>query len=191
MKTFTIIGGCNGAGKSTYASLRLQDSDFINPDAIQAKKGVGSFTVGRVVVDLVSEKLRGDSNFVLETTFSDRRGLRLLEEAKRLGWQTRLIFIGLDNVQLHKDRVAMRVERGGHAISDELIERRYPRALENLGCAFGVADDVLVLDNSGDEYCEIIEVSGGSISNRFPHMESGGNLVRQVTKLLVKSGKLT
>ncbi len=189
-KMFTLIGGCNGAGKSSYASLHYPNADFINPDAIQEERGLTSFAVGRVVVDLVSEKLRGEPDFVLETTFSDRRGLKLLQAAKRLGWCTRLVFIGLDSMELHKKRVAIRVRKGGHVISDELIERRYPRALENLGLGFELADEVLVMDNSGATYQDIVHVLGGCISNRFPHMESGGNLVQQITKLLVNSGKL-
>ena len=187
-KMFTLIGGCNGAGKSTYASRHFSDADFINPDAMQAEMGVNAFEIGRVVVDLVAERLAADLDFILETTFSDRRSLKLLEHAKALGWATRVVFSGLGSIELHKARVAMRVQKGGHAISDELIERRYPRSIENLGRAFDVADEVFVLDNSGDDYREIVEVSSGSISNTFPHAEVVGNFASQVRKLTENRG---
>ena len=187
---FTLVGGCNGAGKTTYALKHFAEAGFINPDAMQVQMGLSPFEVGRVVIEMVNARLASDSNFVLEATFSDRRSLKLLEEAKALGWATRVVFIGLDSIELHKARVAMRVQKGGHAISDEFIERRYPRCLENLARGFSIADEVLVVDNSGATFQHIVRVSSGVISNRFPHMESSGNLVRQVTKLLVNSAKL-
>jgi predicted ABC-type ATPase len=182
-KILTLVGGCNGAGKSTYASRFMVDADYINPDALQAEQGVSPIEIGRFVINLVDNKLEGDKSFVLESTFSDQRGLNLFRKAKQSGWKTRLVFIGLDSPRLHKERVAIRVSRGGHHIADALIERRYPRALENFKSAVSIVDEVLVLGNSGDDYQEIALFKGGSISNRFQHYEAERYFAEYVRKL--------
>ncbi|PZP39391.1 MAG: hypothetical protein DI585_04310 [Pseudomonas fluorescens] len=178
-----MVGGCNGAGKSTYASRFLSDSDYINPDALQAEQEVSAFEIGRFVVNLVETKLESGNDFVLESTFSDRRGLNLFRQARAAGWRTRLIFVGLDSPLLHKERVALRVSKGGHYIADELIERRYPRALENLKAALTEVDEILVLGNSGQDFCEIAEFRNGIVSNIFPQGEAEGYFAEYVRKL--------
>lgn len=187
-KIFTLVGGCNGAGKSTYASRYMVDANYINPDALQAEQGVSPIEIGRFVINLVDSKLEGDKSFVLESTFSDLRGLNLFRKAKQSGWKTRLVFIGLDSPRLHKERVALRVSRGGHYIADALIERRYPRALENLKSAIVEVDEVMVFGNSGGDYQEIALFESGRISNRFPHYEAEGYFAEYVRKLVRNLG---
>jgi predicted ABC-type ATPase len=52
-----------------------------------------------------------------------------------------------------------RVANGGHDVPDELIHSRFPRSLENLKKAVGLADFVLFVDNSGETRHRVFGIS--------------------------------
>ncbi len=56
----------------------------------------------------------------------------MMAEVKQKGWLFYLIYVGINNVQISIDRVAQRVELGGHNVPEEDIRRRYTRSLTNL-----------------------------------------------------------
>jgi len=47
-------------------------------------------------------------------------------------------YIGVENVEIAKERVKIRVSKGGHGIPSEAIERRYIDSLVNLNSIFCV-----------------------------------------------------
>ncbi|WFA83950.1 hypothetical protein [Paenibacillus amylolyticus] len=49
---------------------------------------------------------------------------------------------------MHIDRVASRVEQGGHWIAEEDIRYRYGQSLKNLKPALAIADQVIIIDNT-------------------------------------------
>ena len=64
-----------------------------------------------------------------------------------------LLFFWLQNVDLAKERVKMRVSEGGHNIKPEVIERRYFNGIRNLfDIYFPIVDGVLIFDNSNGKH---------------------------------------
>jgi predicted ABC-type ATPase len=61
-----------------------------------------------------------------------------------------LYYIGLQDVQMHIDRVASRVEQGGHWIAEADIRWRYGHSLNNLKPALKLAVQVVIIDNTLD-----------------------------------------
>jgi predicted ABC-type ATPase len=57
-------------------------------------------------------------------------------------------YVGLDSAETAKLRVKLRVEHGGHGISDEDIERRYVKTFENLKEVLPLCDLAAIYDNS-------------------------------------------
>ena len=56
----------------------------------------------------------------------------------------------LESVELAKERVGIRVAKGGHSIPPDVIERRYSRSIENLLTLYiPISDRFLVINNSG------------------------------------------
>ncbi|MNW66484.1 hypothetical protein D3C74_449600 [compost metagenome] len=49
---------------------------------------------------------------------------------------------------MHIDRVASRVEQGGHWIAEEDIRWRYGQSLQNLKPAVSIADQLIIIDNT-------------------------------------------
>ena len=146
------IAGPNGAGKSTFYETFLSEAGlvFVNADQIALASGMGPYEAAnlaeRIRAFLVSSKL----SFVFETVFSDPQGekVQFLADAASAGYSVILCYIGLSRPELSINRVALRVTQGGHDVTDEKLEARYPRSLANLGRAIKVLPEVRVYDNS-------------------------------------------
>jgi predicted ABC-type ATPase len=67
----------------------------------------------------------------------------------------------LNSVSLAKERVSIRITKGGHSIPLDVIERRYFKGLQNLGKYLSETDAWYIYDNSGNEY----EVVAKGIAN--------------------------
>ncbi len=76
-------------------------------------------------------RVKGRNDFGFETTLASRNYVRVIAQAKKLGYTVVLIFFWLESVDLAKARVKARVEKGGHNIPSTVIERRYARGLNN------------------------------------------------------------
>src|SRR5262245_19903820 len=68
----------------------------------------------------------------VETVLSTPKYRRLVEKAKTLGFEIRLIYVLLDSPQRNVERVRLRVKKGGHAVPEDKILQRYTRSLEQL-----------------------------------------------------------
>ncbi|MFM9837061.1 MAG: zeta toxin family protein [Cyclobacteriaceae bacterium] len=174
MPKLYIIAGCNGAGKTTTSYTVLPEilncKEFVNADEIA--RGLSpfqpetvSFQAGRIMLSRIKELVQGTNDFAFETTLSTKSYVPLIEEAKKNGYSIVLIFFLLDTVELAKARVRERVEKGGHNIPQDVIERRYLRGRENFFSLYRVlCDNWLVYDNSF-ELPEIIAIGQSELTN--------------------------
>lgn len=80
----------------------------------------------------IDELLNKGVNFAFETTLSTKSFTQTIIKAQQKHYMVTLLFFWLNNIQLAKDRVALRVKEGGHNIQNEIIERRYHRGINNL-----------------------------------------------------------
>ncbi len=135
-----IIAGPNGAGKTTFAREFLMGEahcpTFINADLIAA--GISPFqpeTVAAKAMRLMAEEMharvdRGE-DFAIESTLAGRTYARNIEDWKTRGYHVKIVFLRLPSVDLAIERVALRVQQGGHNIPEDVIRRRYTRGWEN------------------------------------------------------------
>ena len=157
-KNLYIIAGCNGAGKTTASFTILPEiiecKEFVNADEIA--KGLSpfqpekvAFEAGWIMLKRITELLENEESFAFETTLSTRSYKLKVEEAKQKGFTVTLLFFWLQNVELAKERVRIRVTEGGHNIESSVIERRYLKGIKNLFDIYlPVVDGALIFDNS-------------------------------------------
>ncbi len=157
---FLLIAGPNGASKSTFSEKKLKPLGLpcVDPDAV-AKEMFGRYVENReeAIQATVEASLRARRHFLegksiaLESVFSDRKGYKLgmLEEARRAGFRTVLVFIGVDSPEICIARVQDRVNHGGHDVADDVIRDRFPRCFANLRKALSRVDIAILVDNSG------------------------------------------
>ena len=157
-KNLYIISGCNGAGKTTASFTILPEvifcKEFVNADEIA--KGLSpfrpekvAFEAGRLMLNRINELLNGAESFAFETTLATKSYKNKIKEAKQKGFNVTLLFFWLQNVELAKERVKIRVTEGGHDIETNVIERRYKNGIKNLfNIYLPITDGALIFDNS-------------------------------------------
>jgi len=158
MPKVVVIAGPNGAGKSTTAPAILRDAlkvhEFVNADTIAA--GLSAFSpesvalaAGRIMLDRVHELAREGRDFAFETTLASRTFAPWLRGLQANGYKFHLVYLCLPTVELAVARVAERVRRGGHAVSEGVIRRRYDRSLDNFFNLYSqFANSWVMMDNS-------------------------------------------
>jgi len=161
-KNLYIIAGCNGAGKTTASFTILPEiiecKEFVNADEIA--KGLSpfqpenvSFEAGRIMLNRINDLLKENESFAFETTLSTRSYKNKIIKAKEQGYTITLLFFWLNNVELAKERVKIRVQEGGHNIPKDVIERRYLKGIINLFDIYlEIVDGTLIFDNSYGEH---------------------------------------
>lgn len=159
-KQIYILCGPNGAGKTTSAKYLLTKfldiNEFVNADEIA--RGLSPFnprsvdyTASKLMLNRINDLVKQKKNFAFETTLSGKTYLKLIKNLQKT-YSINLIFLYLDSPQEAKKRVAYRVKTGGHFISDDDIERRYYRGLDNLINAYlDVVDYAILIDSTSTE----------------------------------------
>jgi predicted ABC-type ATPase len=158
MPKVVVIAGPNGAGKSTTAPAVLRDAlrvrEFVNADTIAA--GLSAFSpetvavrAGRVMLQRLHELADQRQDFAFETTLASRSFAPWLRHMQSAGYKFHLVYLWLPIVELALARVAERVRRGGHAVPEDVVRRRYDRSIDNFfNLYMRFADSWLMLDNS-------------------------------------------
>ena len=166
---FYLLAGPNGAGKSTLyrsavaSGLIPADIEFVNADLHEAS-ALGHIsdarqrsTEARRWADARREQLlHAGQSFVSETVFSHPSTVELLRAARAAGFQVVLLVVCVDDPKQLPDRVAQRVEQGGHTVPADRILARYPRTLEHLAEAVPLADLSLLFDTTARRGQDIV-----------------------------------
>lgn len=171
MKNYTIFAGVNGAGKtSIYKSIYYNENKYekrINTDEMVAR--IGSWQdnniqmkCAREAVKLIKEYLLQGISFNQETTLTGRSIINNINLAKEKEFNVIMNYIGVESSDIAKERVSIRVSKGGHGIPNETIERRYRESLINLKNVVDICDRINIYDNT--EMLELVMViSNGKV----------------------------
>ncbi len=153
-----MIGGANGAGKTTAALTLLPKYvdayEFVNADEIArglnpVKPETADVMAGRVMIERIQGLINARKNFAFETTCAGKHHVQTLQICKQAGYCLHLIFLWLPSVDMAIHRVAQRVEQGGHPVTESTIRRRYINGLKNLiGTWLPIVEKALILDSS-------------------------------------------
>jgi predicted ABC-type ATPase len=71
-----------------------------------------------------------------------------LNLAKKKGYRIYLYYFSTEDPLINRSRVNVRVLQKGHAVSEEIIERRYFRSLNNLKAAVQLSHRAYVFDST-------------------------------------------
>ncbi len=156
-----IIAGPNGAGKTSFAKTFLPlEADcmrFLNADLIAAGLSpfapeVAAVKSARLMLqEMAAAALSGES-FAFETTLSGLTYIQHIKKWQEQGYHVSLFFLSLKSVEIAINRVAQRVQQGGHHIPEDVIRRRFAAGLKNFKERYRFIVDAWALyDNSESE----------------------------------------
>ena len=165
--TCYVIAGPNGAGKTTFALEYLPRMaacrNFVNADMIaQGLSPLDTRSVeveaGRIVLRRIDEMIKRRIDFAFETTLSGRGYARLFRRMQDAGFVIVLFYLWIPSADFSAQRVASRVENGGHDIPADAIVRRYLKSLRNLFKMYmPLVDRTLLFDNSQEKAVLILD----------------------------------
>ena len=165
MQELFMIGGPNGAGKTTSAMKLLPGllncEEYVNADAIAAALSpfhpeTTAIQAGRLMLDRIHSLAAEKKVFSFETTMASLSFAPFLKKCKEQGYKINVLYLWLQNPELAIDRVALRVQNGGHNVPEQDIRRRYYRGLSNFFKIYvPLADKWLLCNNSGENTVHI------------------------------------
>ena len=166
MKTYTIIGGVNGTGKSSLTGVLLakdtQLGTVIDTDKITKQIGGDKIKGGKAAIQKINYCLEKGLNFTQETTLAGTRTLKTIKKAIDLDYRINLYYVGVNSFQESIIRIANRVSKGGHNIPDDDVIRRYHNRCEDLCRVMPYCSEVYFFDNENG-FVQIAEYKNGEI----------------------------
>jgi predicted ABC-type ATPase len=153
-----VLAGPNGAGKSTLASGLLVDvlrvAEFVDADVLARslpRTEAAAVTAGRSVLRRLDELAAARRSFAFETTLASRSFAPRIRRLIADGYECHLVFLWLPSADLAVARVKDRVRRGGHAVPEGAVRRRYRSGLLNFfGLYRPLTTTWRMYDNSAD-----------------------------------------
>ena len=171
-KIFYLFAGVNGAGKSTLYNLAMINQNIkntirINTDEIVREIGdwrnnSDQLKAAKMAINLRNECFLCGKSFNEETTLTGKSILKTIDRAKELGYELQLFYVGVSSTEIAKERIKSRVEKGGHHIENDIVEKRYYESLKNLKEIILKFDKVYLYDNS-KKYKNIFSFSNNKI----------------------------
>jgi len=178
MAKILVLAGVNGAGKSSLLGAMLAEdgATWFNPDAFTRRLVESGWPLEQANATAWQEGTRrlrsamaGGLDYAFETTLGANTIPALLREACTRH-EVSIWFCGLESVELHLQRVAARVARGGHDIPEGKIRQRFDSSRLNLIellphlTALHVYDNSLPADADGRaEPLLVLEVERGRL----------------------------
>lgn len=156
MKTYTIIAGANGVGKtSLYQILKSSDDlgERVNIDEMVSEKGswmdkLLQIKASRDAISMINKYISNGVTFHQETTLPGNVILKQIKKARAAGFEIRLYYVGVESVDVSLRRVAKRVTNGGHGIESEIIRKRFDAMPDQLREILPLCDTASFYDNT-------------------------------------------
>ncbi|RYE58300.1 MAG: hypothetical protein EOP18_01405 [Rhizobiaceae bacterium] len=178
-----IVAGPNGSGKSS-AYDRSDVDEFggsvwiINPDLLTQRimdaEKLASEAANLAAVKRIESWLDASiavhQTIGVETVLSTPKYRSLVERAKAVGFEVRLIYVYLRSVELQLERIELRVLKGGHDVLAAKVRSRRIRSFEQAGWFLRAADEAWIFDNSTSEPELVGRKQGGltTLSAKIP-----------------------
>ena len=155
---FTVIAGPNGAGKSRlcpfYVSAKSFDGDKLALNLRREHPDWPEHWIsGTVASELEKQKnnaLEKREDFAFETNFSNEMVVNMIQEFSDAGFKISLCYFGLYSEDESVSRVILRLQTGGHNVSDEVIRFNFHEGLKNAKKSLHFFENITFVDGNSD-----------------------------------------
>lgn len=155
MKTYTVIGGVNGVGKSSLTGVLknlLYDMGMIIDCETREDADATAESCLEKGVDLTQE-----------TTLSGKKTLKTIIKAKENDYYIRLFYVAVSSAEESLTRIGNRVKKGGHDIPSEDVKRRFSKRYDDLLAILPYCSEVHFYDNENG-FEDVGEYRNGTLS---------------------------
>lgn len=154
----TIIAGPNGAGKSRLCPLYVSTVSFDGDKLMlnlrkEHPDWPDRWVSGTVASELEKQKTKAlteKTDFAFETNFSSEMVVNLVNEFKDAGFKVTLCYFGLLSEDESVSRVTLRVQTGGHDVSDDVIRFNFNEGLAKVRQHLHLFENLTFVDGNSD-----------------------------------------
>ena len=166
MKYYSIVGGVNGAGKSSLTGVLKENRTdlgmIIDVDKITAELGGKMVAAGKTAITRIQTCITKGISFTQETTLSGIKTAATCRTAKERGYYIRLFYVAVNTVEESLARIENRVKHGGHNIPVDDVVRRFNSRWEALFKVLPFCDEAEFYDNTNG-FQKVAEYRNGEI----------------------------
>ncbi len=174
MNELIIVGGANGAGKTTFALEYASRHNclYLGADAIAAELAPNMpelvpVAAAQELMRRLASALEGEGVVVLESTLAGRTLRHVIRRAHDAGFKVTIVYLFLDSPNTCVARVKERVQKGGHSVPETDIRRRFRRSVRNFWRLYRpLADHWVLVYNAGNEPLDIAAGTAEEVSVR-------------------------
>lgn len=159
-----IIAGPNGSGKSSFYNRTDIEGWggsvwIINPDLLTQRiveqEHLGVRAANLAAVQRIETWLRASidvhQTVGVETVLSTDKYRPLVLDARKRGFDVRLIYILVRSAELQMERIKTRVVEGGHDVPEDKVQERRIKSFRQLAWFLNNVDEAYIFDNSTGE----------------------------------------
>ena len=183
---FTIVMGCNGAGKSAWKRDNYDrlPAQYFDQDSVAG--GIGDWNsdearerTRRIVDGEIARAIENRQDFGIESTYSGTPGRAMVKRAKEAGYRIEGVYIGTASPEINAERIRYRVSANtGHWVDVDRLPQRYGFSLLNLRKTAEQFDTLEIVDNSEysakriPEPTEQLVLEKGVVTSRATELKS-------------------
>ncbi|WP_261849223.1 zeta toxin family protein [Pectobacterium araliae] len=165
-----LVAGPNGSGKTTLTkelreTYAVPLGQYLNPDDIAKHIDLPALLgamvdkawlsdesaarlAQRISLGLREDWIRDRLSFTYESVMSHESHLDFVKSARESGYKPYLYYVCTSDPDLNEERIARRVELGGHSVPKEKVFGRYQRSLMYLSGMVRLCHRAYFFDNS-------------------------------------------
>ncbi len=151
MKTYTIIGGVNGTGKSSLTGVLKKTVKnlgiIIDVDKINLEFDGNIISGGKKAVKIIDDCISKGVCFTQETTLSGHKTSKTAKTALNNGYYVRLYYVGLNSLEESLKRIENRVSKGGHDIPKNNVIKRFDTRFSDIAEVLPYCNEAVFYDN--------------------------------------------
>ena len=150
--------GCDGCGKTTWKRANREALAEVHIELDSIAEGIGNWDSEanreealKIGEERIRRAIKDHKPYGLESTYSGKRGVSQVNEARSHGYRIHGHYLGTNSPQVNIARIAERTrERTGYQVDPEVIPIRWRDSLSNLQQTVEWFDELTIYDNSGE-----------------------------------------
>lgn len=163
LEAFSQLGSSVSLLEKAHQENHPIDISVIENCIVDRSKDSHSYEASYAASFIRNLLIQNGKTFSFETVMSHSGKLDEIRALVQSGYRAYLYFVCIDDPEVNVSRVANRVEKGGHPVSEQKIVARYTRTLSLLHEMLPLCYRAYLFDNSGKKQVMVAEVYDGAM----------------------------